>query len=111
MNEGFIPLRIMKVDGTFDDVIVALRRTGSPGGHRSKSVTAGSLFFCPSIIPTGVWPRVLELFRFFIRARCKKAPIDSFRFGLQALIARFSVWPHARQVLLLLDGRWVTPSF
>ena len=89
MNEVYFPLRIMKVVRTVD-VLVGLKRTGS---HRSKLVTAGSVTFRPSISSTGVLPRVLdvircprvlEVIRCVIRARCRKAPNETFRFGLQA---------------------------
>ena len=81
MNEVFMPLRIMKVAGTVGDVSVALKKTGS---HRSKSVTAGIIIFCPGNSSTENLPRVLEMFRRVIKAFFRKAPNDSFRFGLQA---------------------------
>ena len=76
----FILLRIVKVAGTVD-VLVGFKRTGS---HISKSVAAGGLTFCPSTSFTGGLPRVLEVFRCVIKAHCRKAPNDTFRFGLQA---------------------------
>ena len=81
MNEAFITLCIVKVAGTVDDVLVDLKKTGS---HRSKSVTAGSLTVRPSISSTGVFPRILEVLRCVIRAHCRIAPNETFRFGLQA---------------------------
>ena len=81
MNEVFNSWRVMKVIGTVDDVLVVLKKTGS---HRSKSVTAGSLIFQPSISSTGFLPRVWEIFRCIIRARYRKAPNETIRFGLQA---------------------------
>ena len=89
MNKVFIPLRIVKVAGTVGELFVCLKRTRS---HRSKSVTAGSLTLRPSSSSTGVFPRVLEVYRCVIKARCRKAPNDTLRFGLQAWIARFTVW-------------------
>ena len=73
----FIPLRIMKVAGTVDDVLVGLKRTSS---HRPKSVTAGNLTFRPSVGSTGVLPRVVKIFWCVIRARCRRAPNETFRF-------------------------------
>ncbi|XP_075253179.1 uncharacterized protein LOC142344980 [Convolutriloba macropyga] len=52
--------------------------------HRSKSVTAGSLTLRLIGSSTGVSPRVLEVFRCVIKTRSRKAPNDTFRFGLQA---------------------------
>ena len=89
MNEVLIPLPLMKLAGTVDELFVGLKRTRS---HRSKSVTAGSLTLRSSSSSTGVLPRVLEVFRCVIKTRCRKAPNDTFRFGLQAWIARFTVW-------------------
>ena len=79
----------MKVAGTVGQLFDALKRTRS---HRSKSVTAGGLTLRPSSSSTGVLPRVLELFRCVIKACCRKAPNDTFRFELEARIARFTVW-------------------
>ena len=80
MNEVFIQVCLMKVAGTVDELFVGLKRTRS---HRLKSVTAGSLTLRPSSSFTGVLPRVLEVFRYVIKTRSRKAPNDTFRFELQ----------------------------
>ena len=101
MNEVFIPLRIVKVAGTVGELFVGLKRTRL---HRSKSVTAGSLTLRPSNSYTGILLRVLEVFRCVIKARCRKESNDTFRFGLQAWIARFTVWT-ARSAVPFALGR------
>ena len=99
MNEVFFPLRMMKVAGTVGEIFFGLKRTRS---HRSKLVTAESRTLRLSSSSTRVLPRILEVFQWVIKARCRKAANDTFRFGLQAWIARFTV---------SLDGRWEIPSF
>ena len=71
----------MKVAGTVGELWASLKKTRS---HRLKSLTAGSLTLRPIGSSTGVLPRVLEVFRCVIKARCRKAPNYPFRFGLQA---------------------------
>ena len=77
----FIPLRTVKVAGSVDQLFDVLKKTGS---HRLKSVTAGSLTFRGRISSIGVFPRVLEVFGCVMRARCRKAPSETSRFGLLA---------------------------
>ena len=71
----------MKVAGTAGELCVVLKKTRS---HRSKSVTGGSLTLRPSSSSTGVLPRVMEVLRCVIKAHYRKAPNDTFKFGLQA---------------------------
>ena len=89
MNEVFIPLRKMKEARAVGDLLVGLKRTRS---NRSKSVTDGSLTFRPSSSSIGVFPRGLDAFRCFIKALCNIGLNVTFRFGLQAIITRFTAW-------------------
>ena len=92
----------MNIAGTVGDVIVYLKRTGS---HWSKSVTAGIHSFRPSSGFTGVFPASWKYCGVGMRQRTHSGS-ESW---LEQPVLLFQLL--ARQVHLLLDGRWMTPYF
>ena len=101
LNGVFLPLHLMKIAGTICDVLVGQKRTGS---HKSKSVTAGSLISVLALV-SQEFSRVLGVLR------CENVLNDTFRFGLLAWIARFTVWTARSAIPFALYGRWMTPFF